>query len=149
MIIKPPTPLENIDFTSSIFLAGSIDMGNAEDWQEKVSTAFPDAVVLNPRRDAWDASWKQSVDNPQFREQVLWELEALERAKVIACYFSPTSQAPISLLELGLHAHTGKLVVLCPEGYWRKGNVDIVCERYKINTVNSFEELIELCKKKL
>jgi hypothetical protein len=46
-------------------------------------------------------------------------------------------------LELGLHARDGKLIVLCPEGFWRKGNVDIVCEKYGVKQVESFEELIK------
>lgn len=28
------------------------------------------------------------------------------------------------------------------DGFWRKGNVDIVCERYNIKQVNNFEDLI-------
>jgi hypothetical protein len=58
-------------------------------------------------------------------------------------YFDPNTQSPISLLELGLHARDGKLIVLCPEGFWRKGNVDIVCEKYGVKQVESFEELIK------
>lgn len=58
-------------------------------------------------------------------------------------YFDPNTQSPISLLELGLHARGGKLIVLCPEGFWRKGNVDIVCEKYNVKQVASFEELIK------
>lgn len=46
----------------------------------------------------------------------------------------PGSQRPISLLELGLYARTKKLLVVCPDGFWRKGNVDIVAERYHIDT---------------
>ena len=40
--------------------------------------------------------------------------------------------SPISLLELGLYATTGKLRLICPEGFWRKGNVDIVAYRNQI-----------------
>ena len=28
----------------------------------------------------------------------------------------------------------------CPEGFWRKGNVDIVCERFGIPCVEDFEQ---------
>jgi hypothetical protein len=61
-------------------------------------------------------------------------------------YFDPNTKSPISLLELGLHAKEQKLVVLCPEGFWRKGNVDVVCEYYSINQVDTFDELIEFIR---
>ena len=36
------------------------------------------------------------------------------------------ARAPITLLELGLFARSGKLIVCCPDGYWRKGNIEVV-----------------------
>jgi hypothetical protein len=144
-ILRPPEPLIVDRWVPSFFLAGSIEMGQAEDWQGRVEAALAhtDAQVLNPRRAAWDASWVQSIGNPPFRQQVEWELAAQELATWIAMYFAPTTRAPITLLELGLAAPTGKLIVCCPEGYWRKGNVDIVCHRYGIPTVADLEELIQ------
>jgi hypothetical protein len=55
-------------------------------------------------------------------------------------YFHPETKAPISLLELGLHAASGKIIVVCPDGFWRKGNVEIVCTRYNIPMFNSLED---------
>src|SRR5437870_2567080 len=109
-VIKPPAPLQLADNQPSIFLAGSIEMGQAEDWQAVVERGLADldVVLLNPRRDAWDASWVQSIHNPQFREQVEWELSAQEQASFIAMYFAPTTKAPVTLLELGLCARSGK-----------------------------------------
>jgi hypothetical protein len=54
-------------------------------------------------------------------------------------------------MELGLFAREGKekLVVACPEGYWKRGNVQIVCGRYGIEVVDSAKELVEGVKKKL
>jgi hypothetical protein len=119
-------------------------MGRAENWQSAVALALADQdiFVLNPRREDWDASWRQSMDEPRFVEQVEWELAAQERAAVIAMYFAPSTQAPISLLELGLAARSGKLLVCCPEGYWRKGNVDLVCRRYGVPIVKDLTTLI-------
>ena len=57
-------------------------------------------------------------------------------------YFDPNTKSPVSLLELGLYAHTGKLRVCCPDGFWRKGNVDVICARFGIKTL-SVEDLIE------
>ena len=143
-IIKPP---QKTPYTSQpkVFLAGSIEMGVAENWQSRVEKmlANTNAIIFNPRRDDWDASWVQSIDNPQFREQVEWELDCLERADVVAMYFDPTTKSPISLLELGLFARTDSvLVVCCPDGFWRKGNVDIVCNRYEVKQVKNIDELV-------
>lgn len=100
-----------------------------------------DVVILNPRRDEWDNTWQQTVRDHRFRQQVEWELEAQELADVIALYFAPGTRAPIALLELGLFARSGKLVVCCPEGYWRKGNIEVVCARYQVPLVASLKEL--------
>ncbi len=133
------------DFTqnrmSKLFLAGSIEMGAAEDWQQKaVEKLAPwNVAILNPRRDDFDPTAEQSIHDDYFRGQVEWELAALEAADAILLYFAPGTKSPISLLELGLFARTGKLVVCCPEGFWRKGNVDIVCAYYGIETAETIE----------
>lgn len=127
-----------------LFLAGSIEMGAAENWQERVARELDSTrlTLLNPRRDDWDASWTQSKDNPQFFEQVSWELEAQERADIILMYFAPGTKSPISLLELGLFARSHKMTVVCPDGFWRKGNVEIVCDRYGVPCQPSLEKAI-------
>jgi hypothetical protein len=143
--IKPPTPLPDTLAAPNVFLAGSIALGQAEPWQAEVERALADLpiIILNPRRDDWDASWPQRADHPQFREQVEWELAAQERAGLIAMYFAPDTQAPITLLELGLFARDGRLIVCCPDGFWRKGNVDIVCQRYGVPQAEDLAALIE------
>ena len=129
-VIKAPNPLPLLG--KFVFTAGSIEMGKAENWQVKVEQALPDSVtVLNPRRDDWDSSWVQDISNPEFYEQVTWELNGLSRANLVLMYFDPNTQSPISLLELGLMATTSKdMIVCCPPGFWRKGNVEIVCAAF-------------------
>ncbi len=151
-IIKPPQFLP--DSTRStlpqIFLAGSIDMGQAEPWQDQVADFFAlDAVILlNPRRDDWDASWEQSIEHPAFRQQVEWELDGLTQADYILMYFAPQSKAPITLLELGLMANSGKLHVACPPGFWRRGNVEIVCSRFGLMLYDGLPDLLTAFKSK-
>jgi hypothetical protein len=58
-------------------------------------------------------------------------------------YFDKDTKSPITLLELGLFARGGTIIVCCPEGYWRKGNVDVVCEKYDIVQVDTLDKLIE------
>jgi hypothetical protein len=150
-INKPPQPIVK-DFVSGkkIFLAGSIEMGNAEDWQSEVTnylkvyeeSLLQELTIFNPRRIDWDSSWTQEISNPQFYQQVNWELNALEKSDIIIMYFDPNTKSPISLLELGLFAQSKKLIVCCPKGFWRKGNVDIVCDRYNIPNYDSLEKLL-------
>ena len=143
-VLHAPEPLVFPPDRTSVFLAGSIEMGGASEWQREVLSALEDLplVILNPRRPNWDSSWTQSITNPEFRGQVDWELDALERATRIVMYFDPTTKAPVTLLELGLFATSGKLVVCCPEGYFRKGNVDIVCGRYGIPQVETLDDIV-------
>lgn len=136
------------DRLATVFLAGSIEMGAAEQWQEKAVSLLAGTgwTVLNPRRDDWDSSWEQKIENDQFREQVQWELQGLETCEKAIVYFDPTTKAPITLLELGLMAGLApeKLLVVCPQGFYRKGNVDVLCDRYSIQQVDSLEEACEL-----
>ncbi len=147
-ICYPPVPrLTYHNARPSVFLAGSIEMGAAIDWQAQLINALADLpiTIFNPRRPDWDSSWKQTADSPQFREQVEWELDYLAGADVIALYLAPGTKSPISLLELGLHAdsHNTNLIVCCPEGFWRKGNVDIVCQRYGVTQVDTLDQLAQ------
>jgi Nucleoside 2-deoxyribosyltransferase like len=128
-----------------IFLAGSIEMGEAEQWQRQVVDALADVdnlLILNPRRDDWDSSWEQQAANAQFVEQVNWELDMLDAADIIVMYFAPDTMSPISLLELGLYAKSGKLRVCCPSSFWRSGNVEVVCQRHGIPLFDDLEELL-------
>jgi hypothetical protein len=141
-IIKP-TDKDIQNNRLSIFLAGSIEMGAAEDWQTRVQNElaeFP-ITIFNPRRDEWDSSWEQRETNPQFNHQVNWEMNMLENASFIFMYFSPETKSPISLLELGLHAEDN-IIVCCPDGFWRKGNVEIVCSRNSIPLFNDLDSAI-------
>ncbi len=146
--IQAPNHLKLKHNYKTIFLAGSIEMGKAEEWQKKIVESVPNKpyIFFNPRRDDWDSSWEQVKTDKDFRQQVEWELEALEVADYIIMYFDPETQSPISLAELGLHARDGKLLVVCPEGFWKKGNVDIMCEFYKIRQIESIDSLIEILK---
>jgi nucleoside 2-deoxyribosyltransferase len=136
-VIESPNPIPNeCKQHPKIFLAGSIEMGSAENWQFKIIEDFKksnlphDLVILNPRRKDWDSSWKQDINNPQFNEQVNWELDMIEESDLVIFNFDPNTKSPITLMELGFVIGSGKCgVVLCPEGFWRRGNVDIITRR--------------------
>jgi hypothetical protein len=146
-VVKPPNSIGTPEF--SVFLAGSIEMGKAVDWQTEIANKCEEkndsdrvVTLFNPRRDDWDSSWEQTIENDNFREQVEWELDTLERANKVVVYIDPKTTSPITLMELGLHA-TSDMVVCCPEGFYRKGNVDIVCKKYDIPMVDDIDGLVE------
>ena len=143
-VITAPEPLEvKGEETLKVFLAGSIEQGAAEKWQDRFIEMVKDLdiCILNPRRAAWDPTWKQDSSNPQFVEQVNWELDGQELADVIIFYFDPNTKAVVTMLELGLFS-AKPAIVICPEGFWRKGNVDIVCQRYGIKTAPDLEAAV-------
>ncbi len=142
-IYKSPENIENRNKTrKSIFLAGSIEMDLAVNWQKRSEEVLARKyVIFNPRRDSWSKGWEQSIENPKFKEQVNWELNALEQSDIIIMFFANNTKSPISLLELGLFAHSNKMKVVVEDGFWRKGNIDIVCERYQIEQFDSLEVL--------
>jgi hypothetical protein len=131
----------------SVFLAGTIEMGASEDWQTYAIGKLDRfaSVIYNPRRSDWDSSWRQEIDEPNFNTQVNWELDHIDKADIVIMYFAPGTKSPITLLELGIVAarYPEKLHVCCPEGFWRKGNVDIVCNRFGVKMYESLDVMLE------
>lgn len=134
--IKAPQPFDDAP-GPSLFVGGSIM--DARDWQAELALILSDedVTLFNPRREDFDPTQKQSADNDYFRGQVEWELAALEAADVILLHFEPNTKSPITLFELGMCMRRRGLIVSCPSGFWRKGNVDVVCNRYGIIHANS------------
>ena len=145
LTVTSPAPIPDSDPRPRVFLAGSIDNGAAGNWQAEATAALADAgvLLLNPRRSNWNPAWQAHSDEPEFVRQVRWELDALEQADIILMYFAPGSQGPVTLLEMGLHARGGKLLVAAPEGYWRRGNVEITADRYGVPRFASLAALLE------
>lgn len=158
LILTPPNEAEmtpDQKAAGSVFLAGTIDMGTGENWQPKAIKALSGKVgaIYNPRRKDWDSSLKQSISDPVFSEQVNWELDHIMRTRadrkrhMVYFYFDPESKSPVTLLELGLvcgmmEDEAPHVVVCCPPGFWRRGNVEIVCARNKIPLYEDFDESI-------
>ncbi len=142
-IIKPS--VINYSQDKSIFLGGSIEMGKASNWQREIEINLKEYKIniLNPRNDTWDSTIKCSSSDPKFKDQVIWELTGIEKSDLIIFYFDPTTTSPITLMELGLCAalKPQQTIVCCPEGYFRKGNVDILCEKFKMLQVKNLDDL--------
>ncbi len=124
-----------------VFLAGTIDMGRSADWQADLVARFRDSVggrwlFFNPRRREFRAS------PAEMEYQVAWELAHLEAADLIVMNLLGDSRSPISLLEMGLHARSGRLLVACSPDYYRYDNVRITCRRYGVPLYDSLEALL-------
>lgn len=146
-VIYPPTPIDQVRDHPSVFLAGSIEMGTAIDWQQKVIDYSPiknlPITIYNPRRKDWDSSWPQDLSFAPFREQVEWELNSLEKSSIAFFYFAPGTKSPISLMELGLML--GKwhpTVVCCPKEFWRWANVKITCNHCHVLSCEDFDDAL-------
>jgi hypothetical protein len=150
-VIKPTSSNQSQENYPGIFLAGSIDMGSSVDWQTEVQEKLDDCEVtfLNPRREEWDSSWEQRATNPQFNHQVNWEMSNLLDADIIFMNILPESKSPITLLELGLHANSSRLMVCCPDGFYKKGNVEVVCHRHNIPLFNDFETAVAALRSRI
>ncbi len=149
-----PPNYPNVFGCKSIFLAGSIEMGKASNWQSQFISYFDSAlgrykidpdkwIALNPRRQDWDITWDQSINNPHFYQQVDWELTYLERAKYRVFFFEKDTMSPVSLLELGKFGDIGNNFIVVENGYSRKGNVDIFCHRYQIPQYDHLYKVIQ------
>ena len=64
-----------------------------------------------------------------------------EAAGVKVWNISNNDNRNIEEVTLGLPGRDGKCVVCCPRGFWRKGNVDLVCERLGIPQVDDLGAL--------
>lgn len=145
-VIEINPPNRNYNQTGlTVFLAGSIEMGKAVDWQSNIiSTLRKESLdriitVFNPRRPDWNNSWSQTREDANFNDQVNWELEHLEKADIVLFYFDKNTKSPISMLELGLcmKDKRGSLIVACPPEFYKFGNIDITCEFYDVPLIIS------------
>lgn len=153
-VVTAPEPWFSKLREKVVFMAGSIEMGKAEPWQDRLIEELKqeeNLVLLNPRRACWDESWEQTTQNEEFVEQVDWELRGIERATHVIFYFDPKTYSPITLMELGYIIginmnYDRKIIVCCPEGFYRKGNVDILCQRNAIKVVETLNEVVDFIR---
>jgi hypothetical protein len=134
---------------AKIFLAGSIEMGKAADWQSATITQLSDyhIRIFNPRVEKWDAKLKQNVSELAFVKQVTWEQKKLVQSDIVLVHFVGDTLAPISLHELGQLAKAGKKVIVsCPKEFWRLGNIQVTCILDNIPLYELLEDAINHIK---
>lgn len=145
-VIYPPNKQSCFNGESTVFLAGSIEMGAAVDWQKEVIDQLKDFPItfFNPRRPDWDSTWKQGQHEEPFRGQVMWELDNIDDSYIIFFYFDPNTKSPISLLELGIClGRNAEIVVCCPEGFYRQPNIAITCEMFGVKVHENLDSAIQ------
>lgn len=154
-VVYPPNKIRG----PHVFLAGTIDNGASRDWQSewiaeiqsdtKTYQHYPFTIV-NPRRPDWNTDWTK--DNDELVRQIRWELNGLNTSTDIFMWLEPNSKSPISLLEMGLFASSGNLLVGCPEMFYRYENVRQTVEwnnrrsHIKIGLANTWESFVKACK---
>ncbi|KAG4274992.1 hypothetical protein FPRO04_09000 [Fusarium proliferatum] len=118
----------------SIFLAGITTSTGEPDWREVLTNDLMNhqVTIMNPDRPDWDSTWKEDFSDKRWEKQVWWELDMQEAADIIVFMFHPSTDAPISLMELGLavKSKSKRIIVCAQDGYRKKGNVEAVCRRY-------------------
>lgn len=123
-----------------IFLAGTIDNGNSEDWQQRLVKHFESEdgkfILYNPRRDNWTGT------REELEYQVNWELDHLEMSDIVIMNILGSSKSPITLLEMGIQIRSGKLFVACEPDFYRYDNVRITCAKYGVPLYHSLDELM-------
>ena len=63
---------------------------------------------------------------------------------VVVVYLNAQAKAIITLLELGYVLGLGRKVIMgCEKGFWKRGNVDIICGRCGVDIYDTLDEVVE------
>ena len=104
---------------AKIFLGGSIDLGNAPDWQGSITKYIDqswgpeDVTVYNPRR-------LDEFTSDLETEQAAWTISMLTLADYILLHLAGEGASPISTLELGMFIDDPRLYLSIDDEYTRK-----------------------------
>ena len=140
--IYAPLPLPSPHPHPTIFLSGTTTIRWRDTLTSHLSSLNRPLTIIDPLRPDWDSSWRPHISFAPFHEQVNWELDMMEAADIIFIYLHPGTESPVTMLEFGLWAKNGKVVVCCPEGYLRYGNVQVLCERFGVQMVERLEDVV-------
>ncbi|KAF2270342.1 hypothetical protein CC78DRAFT_451341, partial [Lojkania enalia] len=87
-------------------------------------------TIFDQRSSDWHQTQRLGNSHTSSKKYLSWKLACLEEADVIALYLQPVLISSSDMLELRIYSSSGKLVVCCPEGLWRRGDVEIVCQDF-------------------
>lgn len=121
-----------------MFLAGSMDYKTTNSWRDHVTSVLKDSyVILDPTHKNHD-----NLNEEDMKSHIQWELDALAMADNILLNFLPESSSPISLVELGLYVSSNKMIVVCPEEFYKSKYVYTLCETYNTPIYNTITEAL-------
>lgn len=126
-VIQAPSDLVPNPDETSIFLAGSIEMGKANPWHNTVASQIArrtnqPIAFYNPRR-------TEDFTPDMEQEQIKWEQERLTSCDYIFMHIQGDTKSPISLLEFGEFIGTGKLFIDVPKDFYRYNNILLTAEQ--------------------
>lgn len=129
-----------------IFLAGSIDGGQASNWRGNVTSYMEtswvevDITLYNPRR---VDEFLPEMEN----ETAVWSMSMLNMADYILLHLTGDGASPISMLELGIFIKDPKLFLSIDDDYSRKEVVEYHYNNFGIQKIyNSPNECVDAIK---
>jgi hypothetical protein len=146
IVISPNSKLDDLPKGVTVFLGGGLSIP----WREEIRNYFFDLdnlVILDPTVD-WDTIGQESIDNTKWVAQTDWEQTALLKSDIRAFYFTPMTDCPISLFELGHCRDRGdKTTIVCSHPDFRKrAYVSYIANRYGMAEAESVKALAELIR---
>lgn len=87
-----------------------------------------------------------------FNGQVNWEVDGIDEADVVFIFIDPATKSIVTFgefyyilgqLKAGVHRD---VIIVCPHGYWRRGNIEVMCNRFGLKLHETLEEGIEVLK---
>lgn len=147
------TPNDNIQkrFDIALYLGGTIGVSTVDRWRDDIKDDLKDVddlVIFDPVIPNWVNVRNSKEKKFNLNKQINWELEAQEDSDYIVYYFSPYAKASFAFLELGFfstkpptYTSASNIIVCCPKGFWKKDYIDVFCERYNIENVETLSEL--------
>lgn len=137
VIHRPPQKkIHSLDYTRHrVYLSGAM---TGEDWQSKFTNELDSlrVDVFSPR---YPSSHTVTPPDGLFE----WEIDHMSIANVIAFNFIPDEDCSSALIALGMYAKTDRIIVCCPDGFFKKGDIDALCNREDIPQVDSLDLLIK------
>lgn len=148
ILVRPLAALDSSNEALTVFLAGSTTSQEQPDWRTRLSSAIADlpVTIFDPKNSAWDSTWKESFKDERWTAQHRWEMRAREDADVVVFCFEAGTDAPISLLELGLtfgcRHRSSRVVMFAAKDYSRRAYVESVSQGRGVATHDDEGEFV-------
>ncbi len=122
----------------SIFLAGSMAIGDRMNWRTRAINTFEKRYHLFDPTNVHHAD----LNDSEMSKHIKWEWEALKHSDAILFNFNAESKSPISLLELGMYIRSEKIVVVCPKEFYQSHYIETLCSEEQVPLFQSIEEVL-------